>query len=233
MLAEDTDPSTALLAYNTERELKNTLEISFNISISTRHVDIIRFAMLRLYRQSLTPNQLEIVKRKCGSDFDLSNVTLQIYSRSGTIGNLSTFSLRAVHSLYGSDLAEEEWVEFMNLTRMYKDLVDSVHNSPHRNITFRLAVRAPCSSITPTELGFVFTTSKQKPQLVEFAENALQKEMTFSQVLSLSNPTDSQSHLSKRQASDDSGGNSSRMLATLPNHLEFFRCQLFSFQVSF
>lgn len=179
----------------------NSLEMSFNVSISNRQVDTIRYTMLRLYRQPLAPHQLEAVKNKCGSD----SIILQLYSHSGTIGNLSTFSLRAVHPLSVSNLAEEEWVEFLNLTRMYKDIIDSQLDSTQGNVTsknvhFRLAVRAPCSSITPTELGFVTATSKQKPQLVEYAENALQKEMIFSRVVSLLATADFQNSRSKRQA---------------------------------
>lgn len=196
----DATPSKALHSYNKARELTNSMEISFNLSFSNRQVDTVRYAMLRLYRQPLTPHQLKTVKSKCGSDVDLSNISLQLFSQSGTIGNLSTFSLRAVHPLLVSDLAEEKWVEFLNLTRIFKDIVDSEDNVTSKSVHLRLAVHAPCSSITPTELGFVFATSKQKPQLVEFAENALQKEVLFSNVVTLFATANLHSHRSKRQA---------------------------------
>ena len=201
-------PSTAAHAYNRERELKNSLEILFNISVSSRE-GTIRYAMLRLHRQPLTPHQLEALQTKCGDDVDLSSSTLQLYSLSGTVGNVSTFSLRKVHSLHGSNFSEEEWVEFTNMTRMYKDFVDSLHilaqddGTSRIPVTLRLAVDSACSSISPTELGFTPTTFKQKPQLVKFSENDLQKQLLFSRVGSLlatTRITEGQRQRSKRQA---------------------------------
>ena len=241
----NTSPSEAVRAYSA-KVIKNSVEIKFNISLFNRQVEKVHYSMLRLYRRPLTKEQLRSVKEKCGGDH-LTNVTLQLYSHSGSINSLQQYSLRAIQPLQVAGLGEESWVEFVNLTQMFASFVRNYQGSTSRQVKLRLAVQ--CSSISPSELGLVFDSAKHKPQLVEFTENDLQKEMILPTAMNVLARSQLQHDRSKRDTSTSeeaapeqtttatSPSNNSAsvqaILEPLPTNYKSRSCNLYKYTVSF
>lgn len=155
----------ALHSFNTKRQLKNSLAISFNVSLPAGRQDIIRYAMLRIYRE---PAAWDLLEHNCSNVSDLS---LQLYTQMSTEGGNPVFSLRGVQPLSQADFEEGEWVEFLNLTSMYKSLIESsVRDEGVAVLHARLTVGSPtCSSLSPSDLGVV-SIGNHRAQLVGFEE---------------------------------------------------------------
>lgn len=197
-------PSPALHSFNKQRELNHSFGISFNVSLTVGQSAIIRYAMLRVYREPLSADKLASLHQSCSN---LSNISLQLYTQIGEEGDTAVFSLQAVQSLSGMDPTQEEWVEFLNLTNMYNSLVTDGQNKLHNGLHIitalhtRLVVRAPaCPSLSPSDLGFV-SFADHRAQLVGFEDNTI--EADYSRVLSF---IAKESHKRARRQVEDAAG---------------------------
>ena len=177
-------PSKAVHSYNDARELKNSMAISFQISFTYSQTDLARYSMLRVYRNPLSADQILSLQQKCNN---FSNVNLQLYTQTSVKNGIPVFSLRAVQSLSESDFTRGEWIEFFNLTKMYKSTIQSIQrelNEAHLTelLQMRLTLSGPCPDLSPSELGFT-STSEHRAQLLGMVENSMQKELIFSRVV--------------------------------------------------
>ena len=205
-------------SYNIERELKNSLEISFNISLTPDQDEIIHYAMLRLYRQPLSFDQIAALQHRCSN---LSSLTLQLYTQASTESSTPVFSVRSVQSLSEIDLTRGKWVEFLNLTRVYKSMIEPMYKKLSEEITdqvlhLRLTVGGPCSDLSPSDLGFI-SVLEYKAQLIGLTENLIQKNLPFSRVMSLIAKEQSRA---KRQADEVQLGSGQPLVETEESRLE-------------
>lgn len=160
--AENQSTLPELHSFNTNRELKDTLAISFNLTSSSEEEGdgIVKYAILRVYREPV-----ELASLNCSN---LSDLTLQLYTQTSTKGGNPVFSLRGAQPLSPANFNQGGWVEFLNLTSMYKAMVES-----DTRLNTRLALSSPtCSGLSPSDLGFVSLES-YRAQLVGFEENPL------------------------------------------------------------
>ena len=162
------------------RELKNSLAISFNVSLTGGQGDIVRYAMLRVYRE---PVELALLQENC------SNFSLQLYTQTSTEGENSIFTLRGVQSLSQADFTQGEWVEFLNLTNVYRTLIETIQEGLEEGVlatgvlNTRLTVNSPsCSNLSPSSLGFT-SVAEHRAQLVGFEENSDESIIRFSDMM--------------------------------------------------
>jgi len=221
------------------------------VSLENRGLQKVHYSMLRLYRHALNKVQIKMVKDKCGADHS-TNVNLQLYSRSGyNSKGTPLYVLQASKPLQFAKLGKGGWFEFMNLTKLFKSFVHASSNSTgSRLVDLRLAVQ--CSSVGPVGLGFKFELARERPQLVEFTENEMQKEMIFPKTMSLLASSQLQEEQQQQQRhrravlassevmSDEptsAPGNDSEMaqtqgLPTLPSNYDSIKCTLYHHEVS-
>lgn len=173
-------------SFNKKRELKNSLAISFNVSLTGGQSEVVRYAMLRVYRQPV--DRIALLQNNCSN---ISEFTLQLYTQTSTDGGNPVFSLRGVQSLSQVDFTQGEWVEFLNLTSMYKSLIESLQGELEPGefattvLNARLAVNSPsCSDLSPSALGFV-SVNEHRAQLVGFEENSIGEDLSFSDMMSI------------------------------------------------
>lgn len=150
---------------------------------------MIRYAILRVYRERLSAERLASLRQNCS---DLSDVSLQLYSQTSTEGDSPVFSLRGVQPL-GDDLTRDEWVEFLDLTKMYRSLVEAISSSEEeadetqtRVLHTRLEVSgsSSCPDLHPSDLGVVAVTDYEA-QLVAFEDNLVKEDFSFSHIMSV------------------------------------------------
>lgn len=176
---------TALHSYNKMRELKNSLAISFNVSLTGGQGDIVRYAMLRVYRE---PVELALLQENCSN---LSDLSLQLYTQTSMEGENPVFTLRGVQSLSQANFTQGEWVEFLNLTSVYRTLIETAQEDLEEGalatgvLNTRLTVNSPsCSHLSPSALGFV-SIAKHRAQLVGFEVNTIENRARFSDMMTL------------------------------------------------
>ncbi len=243
-LVVNTSPSKAVRAHNS-RSLKNSVEIIFNVSLANREVQTIHYSMLRLYKQSLNKAQMSMVKEKCGNG-RAGHINLQLYSPYDhpTSSGMAQYSLCASQSLSMAKLRTTDWIEFRNLTNTFKSLVNVsvTNNSSSRLVSMRLAVQ--CPSVRPQDLGFKYTSAQERPQLVEFTENNMQKEMIFPKAMGLLAASQlQQDRRHKRDASNEEPVGTSppttdepeaqiQTLPTMPANFKSLKCTLYHYEVS-
>lgn len=186
---ETQSPSQAFHSYNTAKDLNGSLEISFNVSHTTGQMDIVRYALLRVYRRAVSPDQWTTLLHSCSNN--MSDLKLQLYTQTSTRGEAALFSLRAVQSLSDTDFTREGWVEFLNITRLYRSLVDSMLNESGEMYSTRLlrtrlvlSGEGGCSgNLSLQDLGFGSVSYEHRAQLVGLVESKLQKSFKFSRVV--------------------------------------------------
>lgn len=156
------------------------------MSLTGGQRDVIRYAMLRVYRKPV--DNLALLQENCSN---LSNLSLQLYTQTSTEGGNPVFSLRGVQSLSQANFTQGAWVEFLNLTTMYKSLIATIEEELEDGalatavLNTRLTVNSPsCSSLSPSGLGFV-SVAEHRAQLVVFEENLIENEVRFSDVMSI------------------------------------------------
>ena len=205
--------------------------------------------MLRVHRRALEQDTLAALD--CSN---LSDTSLQLYTQTGNEGGSPVFTFRAKQSLSEANFTSEDWIEFADLTELYRELIDSLHKRPIKSVrvtdvlNVRLAIASPsCPSLSPSDLGFE-STSENGALLLGFEENFLQKDNLFSQVMSRIAMSHSRS---KRQATlegtvlelhtetpdndTELTQNTVPMGAPLPEHVDEYplsRCQLYHYEVS-
>ena len=174
LCAENQSTLPELHSFNTNRELKDTLAISFNLASTSEERDgVVKYAILRVYREPV-----ELASLNCSN---LSDLTLQLYTQTSTKGGNPVFSLRGAQSLSPDTFSQGGWVEFLNLTSTYKAIVESGTSTSRLNT--RLAVSSStCSGLSPSDLGFVSMES-YRAQLVGFKENPLFDAEEFSDII--------------------------------------------------
>lgn len=186
--AEIQSPLPAVHSYNMQRELKNSVAISFNISSNPSESSDpdIRYALLRVYRKPLSSDQLALLEEKCSN---LSITNLQLYTQISATESHAVYALRAVQSLspLNSTFSTGEWVEFLNLTSIYKQFVASIEKTPNKTSTatfhIRLSVGGSCASVSPSDLGFE-SVSEYRAQLIGIARETTDKDIDFSKIMS-------------------------------------------------
>ena len=209
------------------------------------------YSMLRLYRHALSRVQIKVLKDKCGVDHS-NDIVLQLYSQSGfSSKGIPQFQLRASKPLQLAKLGIGGWIEFRNLTTLFKSFVNISDNSTgSRLVDLRLAVQ--CLSVNPASLGLLFGSARERPQLVEFTENEMQKEMIFPKSMTLlaSSQLQEQQQQQRRKrsvlttaeeptaVSSVPPDNSSEIaqtqgLPTLPSNYDSIKCTLYHHEVSF
>ena len=165
---------------------------------------MVRYAMLRVYREKLSTERLSSLQQNCS---DLSDVSLQLYSQTATEGDSPVFSLRGVQPLQ-DDLTQEEWVEFLDLTKMYKSLVEALNSRDEtlRVLHMRLRVSGPssCPDLHPSDLGIVAATDYEA-QLVAFEDNLIKEDFSFSHIMPVIAKDNTRSRRQAEVASTGSG----------------------------
>lgn len=204
---------------------------------------MVRYAMLRVHRRPLPADQLAKLQKNCDN---LSDAILQLYTQTSTKDGSAVLTLRATQPLSEADFSEEEWVEFFDLTDVYRDLVNSLHDRMKitDNLHVRLAVKSlSCPSLSPSDLGFG-SVSENRAQLVGFEENSVQNDLLFPKVISHFAKKQAQHARSRRQAglalvteAPPKDGQATPVLPTgvpTPPHTEHYvltRCQLYQHEV--
>lgn len=90
-----------------------------------------------------------------------------------------------MQSLSGSDFAVGEWVEFHNLTKLYKLLLETAHKKEVRVLQTRFVVSSQsCPGLSPSRLGFG-SVSENRTQFMGFEEDQDRDQFRFSRVMSL------------------------------------------------
>lgn len=233
--AENQSALPALHSFNRKRELKNSLAISFNVSGGQR--DVIRYAMLRVYREPV--DKLALLQENCSS---LSELSLQLYTQTSTEGENPIFSLRGVQSLSQANFTQGEWVEFLNLTNMYKSFMETVQEELEDGelatavLNTRLTVNSPsCSSLSPSALGFV-SVAEYRAQLVGLGENLIENEVRFSDLITRSRRNSDTDELSTEAPSNQTMNpgptQPSSVPLNSPGDYRYSRCQLYRHYVS-
>lgn len=138
--------------------------------------------MLRVYRKPV--EELALLRNRCS---DLSELSLQLYTQTSTEGEQQVFALRSVQSISQVNFTQGGWVEFLNLTSMYKSLIDNAREELGNAtvvLNTRLAVSTPlCSNLTPSALGFI-SVAEHRAQLIGFEENPVERDISFSDMVS-------------------------------------------------
>lgn len=143
--------------------------------------------MLRVYRERLSAERLASLQQNCSN---LSNVSLQLYSQTSTEGDSPVFSLRGVQPLR-DNLTQDEWVEFLDLTKMYKSLVETMNSedgtqtiSRVLHTRLRVSGSSSCPDLHPSDFGVVAVT-EYEAQLVTFEDNLIKEDFSFSHIMSI------------------------------------------------
>jgi hypothetical protein len=196
--------------------------------------------MLRVYRE---PVELTMLQDNCT---DLSQLSLQLYTQTTMEGESSVYTLRGTQSLSQTNYTVGGWVEFLNLTSMYKSLIDSIHEELEDGaiatavFNTRLTVNSPsCSNLSPSALGFV-SLADHRAQLVGFEDNSIEDKVSFSDMMSLVARSRRQAELAVLATEPPSN----ETMATInsepaqnlplenPGDYELSRCQLYTYDVS-
>lgn len=140
--------------------------------------------MLRVYREPV--DEFALLQNNCS---DLSDLSVQLYTQTSAEGEQPVFSLRGVQSS-DVNLTQGGWVEFLNLTSMYKSLIETVLEELEDGalatavLNTRLTVSSPsCANLTPSSLGFI-SVAEYRAQLVGFEENLINNDRSFSDMMS-------------------------------------------------
>ena len=180
-------PAVHVLSRRKSKIIKNSLAISFNVSQTWGHDGIIRYALLRVHREPVDVEMLAHLTQRCGS---LSKFKLRLFTQ--IEDGSQAYKLVAAKPLPVANLTEGEWVEFWNITKLYAAMVKSIQKELGEDKTHmtkvlrtRLQLKTPsCGPLSPSVLGFS-SVAEHKAQLVGVEETTIDKDLTFSKVMSM------------------------------------------------